>query len=86
MATEDKSEFEFLEKTLDIDKEDMSNAIGTGTRNIYGSYRRKSKYCFFKVIIYGVYLIKSGLDIDEIVKTVELAKYIKNKKDENVQA
>jgi hypothetical protein len=80
---EDKTEFEDLEKKLEVDIEDMANSVGLTSRSIYG-YRSKRKINFFTVIIYGTYLLKSGLDIDEIVKIIELAKYLKNKKETTV--
>lgn len=74
LANENKEIFEKLEKTLNITIEDIAKSIGRGSRNIYGSYRKLSKLEFYKVLILGTYLLKSKLDLKDIVKAIEFMK------------
>lgn len=77
MAKEDKADFEEIEKKLSITPEMMASEIVKGVKNIYQTYRKKSNMPYFRVIAYGVYIARSGLTIDEVVKSINHTKDIK---------
>jgi len=77
VAKEDKSDFEEIEKKLSITPEMIGDQISRGVKNIYQSYRKKSNLAFFRVLAYGTYIARSGLTVDEVVKSIEHTRDIK---------
>ena len=77
MAHEDKTQFEEIEKKLSVSPSIIATALSMKDKNIYQTYRKASKINFFKVLAFGVYILRSGLDIDDVVKSIEYAKDMK---------
>lgn len=77
MAREDKTPFEEIEKKLSLSPEIMASALNMKNKNIYQTYRKLSKMYLFKILALGIYVARSSLTIDEIVKSIEHTRDIK---------
>jgi len=68
-----------LEIMLKVTVEEISEEIGKGTANIYATYRSKN-LPFYRVILFGIRVLKSSLTTKEFLRMLEDAEALKESK------
>jgi hypothetical protein len=72
-------EFQEIEDKLRLDPQMVADAMGRKAGSVYASWRKPQTKERYEIILIGIYIKKSKLNIDELVSIIEPIKAIKNK-------
>ena len=72
-------EFQEIEEKLGLSPQLVADAMGRKVGSVYASWRRSKTKERYEIILIGIYIKKSKLNIDELNLIIEPIKAIKSK-------